>query len=79
MKTYQERLITGLTRLGYTKCLNEKSKYVSFYIDGGQKLFIGKSGALRIGDCASNSRSIGDPSRQTKLYAKVLDAAGFEG
>lgn len=38
----------------------------------GGRLFVGKAGALRAGDCASRSFSVGDPRHQNARYAAIL-------
>jgi len=73
MATYAERLEAGLLRLGWTLDRGDKSRYRAFVKAGeANKLFVGPSGALRTGECASRSFSIGDPSRITRYYKTVL-------
>lgn len=73
MKTYKERLIAGLKAMGYVEDPNDRSKYVAFKDRNSHlKLFVGNAGALRKGRCASDSFSLGDPSRQTAFYQTVL-------
>jgi hypothetical protein len=73
MATFKERLIAGITAQGWRQDLNERSGYTSFIKAGNKsKLFVGKSGALRLGECASRSFSIGDPTRQTPVYTSFL-------
>ncbi len=82
MKTYQERLIAGLTAMGYKPDPTNKSHYKAFvHPQSDGRLFVGTNGALRSGRTASSSHSVGDPSRQTGFYTKVLakgDAAASE-
>ncbi len=70
-KTYQERLIAGLTAMGY-KPIEHKSGLYKAFIRNGPKMFVGPNGALRTGRSASNSHSVGDPSQQTGFYSMVL-------
>lgn len=74
-KTYKERLIAGLLAKGYVIDHTDRSKYTAFTKPGfPEKLFVGESGALRKGECASRSYSIGDPTRITQIYGIVLQA-----
>ncbi len=70
-KTYQERLIAGLTAMGY-KPIEHKSGLYKAFIRNGPRMFVGPNGALRTGRSASNSHSVGDPSQQTGFYSMVL-------
>lgn len=73
--TFAERLERGLQALGWTRDWTDKSRYAAWAKAGElQKLFTGPSGALRKGECASRSYSIGDPTRQTGPYAQLLEA-----
>jgi len=75
MKTYKERLEAGLLALGWHAVETASGKYSAFAKDIRTPiLYIGNAGALRAGACASQSHSIGDPSRQTAFYVKVLAA-----
>ncbi len=85
--TYQELLIKGLTKLGWVRDYTDRSKYVAFcrpdkdkkiFVGSRKKIFVGSRGALRVGECASRSYSIGDPSDQTLKYKAVLEAATQE-
>lgn len=74
MQTYKERLIAGLQAKGWTLDKNDRSKYTAFTKPfHTQKLFVGTAGALRAGECASRSHSVGDPSHQPRFYAEVLE------
>lgn len=74
-QTYKERLIAGLLALGYVQDHTDRSHYAAFIKPNHpRKLFVGDAGALRLGECASRSYSIGDPARQTPAYLRVLDA-----
>jgi len=74
-QTYEERLITGLLALGWRVDTTDRSHYSAFVKDGqASKLFVGKAGALRVGRCASNSFSVGDPTNQATRYLTVLNA-----
>lgn len=77
--TFHDRLVAGLTSRGYrivdgggryTKFtrsdLRSKSTGKSFYI------FVGPNGALRAGVNVTDSRSIGEPARQSTLYIGLL-------
>jgi hypothetical protein len=72
---YKDKLIAGLLALGWKRDLNTRSaKYFAFFHPDKQTLiFVGDRGALRMGDCASNSHSIGDPSNQTPVYKRILN------
>ena len=73
--TYQEQLIAGLKKLGYVEDKSDKSKYTALKKPGGSvKLFVGKYGALRKGECASRSISLGDPSHKSVIWLRVLQA-----
>lgn len=73
--TYQERLIAGLKAKGWREDRTDKSKYTAFTTAGvSGKLFVGPNGALRQGDCASKSHSIGRPTTQSKVYLQFLVA-----
>lgn len=72
--TYAERLEAGLLASGWFKVTTASGKYQAFKRDNDPLLlFVGPAGALRRGACASRSHSIGDPSRQTKFYARMLE------
>ena len=79
--TYHDRLVAGLTAMGY-KVVNNKSRYAFLYTSDKYKLFVGANGALRSGECATASHSIGQASSQSTFYKMVLvkgDAALAEG
>lgn len=69
--TYEQRLVAALLKRGYTEDQANKSRYRAFVKDG-RKVFVGQYGALRVGECASRSRSIGDPQTQTEIYKQLL-------
>ena len=72
--TFKERLAAGLLALGYVPDPTDRSRYSAYTKPGHKnKLFIGESGALRCGECASRSFSIGCPADMTPKYAFVLD------
>ena len=73
-KTYEEKLVSALLKRGFIEDKLDKSRYRAF-VKGKLRMFVGKYGALRTGDCASRSHSIGDPQNQTQVY-KVLIAEG---
>lgn len=71
--TYKQKLINGLACMGWRLDTQDKSKYTAFtHRAFGYKLFVGTNGALRKGDCASRSYSIGDAARQTDFYKHVI-------
>jgi len=72
--TFKERLEAGLKAMGYREIPGVTRKYTTFVKDdeSKRKLFVGKSGALRSGKCASGSFSLGDPSNQTAPYVRIL-------
>jgi len=71
--TFCERLIAGLLAYGWHRDLTNRSKYEAFtHSDRKQKLFVGPNGALRTGECASRSVSIGDAGNQTTFYQSLL-------
>ena len=41
-------------------------------------LFVGVNGALRSGDCASKSHSVGDPARHEGFYGRLLASGDAE-
>jgi hypothetical protein len=70
--TYAERLAAGLVQIGFHEVPSKSKKYREFNQPGFRKYFIGKAGALRAGDSASGSWSMGDPMHQTPTYKHVL-------
>lgn len=71
--TYKERLVAGLKALGWVEDRTDKSKYTAFtHPEKEGKAFVGQYGALRLGECASRSFSIGDPANQTVVYKEIL-------
>ena len=72
--TYKERLTAGLVAIGWVLDRNDRSKYDAYVkVSGGsQKLFVGPSGALRSGECASRSYSVGCPGMEGGFYTKLL-------
>ncbi len=73
MQTYEIRLATALFKRGYVEDKLDKSRYRAFKREGNKaKVFVGQFGALRTGEVASRSRSIGDPQNQTEIYKKLL-------
>ena len=73
--TYEQRLIAGLLEMGWQEDKTDRSRYTAFRKLGTDtRVFVGPSGALRTGRNASASHSIGDPSRKTAIYNKVLAA-----
>ena len=77
MATYRDRLVAGLGALGWTPDIRATTrKYEVFINDNGtvQRLFVGPSGALRAGACATKSFSVGCPRSERGFYLKVLTA-----
>lgn len=76
---YQERLIVGLLAMGFKPAEHRSGKYKAFFrseFDRDNRkvyYFVGPSGALRKGHCASDSFSIGDPARQSPAYKLILE------
>lgn len=71
--TFRDRLIAGLEEIGWRRDVRDRSKYAAYVKDGyDYKLFVGTAGALRRGECASRSYSIGDPGNQTSIYQHLL-------
>lgn len=73
--TYASRLEAGLIALGWTVDHTDRSKYKAFTKPTKSfKLFVGPNGALRKGECASRSWSIGMPCDAKKdcYYSIVL-------
>lgn len=74
-KTYRERLVAGLVEQGWTEDHSDKSKYTAFIKPGESlKRFVGRFGALRMGECASRSASLGDPQHISLIYFETLQA-----
>lgn len=71
-RTFKERLEAGLKSLGYREVTGVTRKYTVFVMEGTRKLFVGKSGALRSGNNASSSFSLGDPGNITPTYQRIL-------
>ena len=73
MTTFKERLEAGLKAYGWTSDPCDRSKYDAFkHPEKVHKLFVGPSGALRKGECASRSYSIGSPGMESPVYLKIL-------
>lgn len=75
-RTLEERLVAGLIAEGWREDRDERSNLRGFRHAGlaDCKRFVGKAGALRQGPCRSKSFSIGDPTRQTLIYKRILAA-----
>ena len=74
--TLANQLKAGLLALG-SKRVDGRSRYdefTHFLPFNPNKLFVGLSGALRIGPNASKSQSIGCPMMQSAFYKRVLEA-----
>lgn len=69
--TFEERLVAGLLADGWHE-VPASSRYRTFEKAGKPHVFVGSSGALRMGRTASSSRSVGDPQRQTTIYQAIL-------
>lgn len=77
--TYQERLCAGLLAMGFQPNANRSGKYIAFTANTkGDYYFVGPAGALRFGRCSSASFSIGDPTRRTAIYERILSFAQAE-
>ena len=80
MATFKERLIAGLKAKGWVEDPSNRSKYTAFIhpdkvkYPSRTKRFVGESGALRKGECASRSFSIGCPSHPTLVWFDYLKA-----
>ena len=75
--TYQARLCAGLEAMGFKPASQRSGKYKAYTKDDNRKqkyYFVGAAGALRTGDCATRSFSVGDPTRQTPVYQYFLNA-----
>ena|SRR5438128_422828 len=70
--TYAERLAAGLVQIGFHEVPGKSKKYREFRQDKFRNYYVGKAGALRAGDSASGSWSMGDPSHQSSTYKHVL-------
>lgn len=58
-KTRKQMIMEALEWLGYEQINSRSSKYASYQMGGeGNKYFVGKKGALRVGLNASSSRSL---------------------
>jgi len=71
--TYKERLVAGLLADGWRREQHTGAKVPGYVKPGMKKVFVGVNGALRTGSCKSSSWSVGDPTRVTVFYKKLLD------
>lgn len=71
VRTVREKLIAGLTRLGYREEENPNTTRYVVFMDrtGTDRFFVGRSGALRKGLNLSSSWSVGDQRRKEILAA----------
>src|SRR5262252_1052451 len=69
-RTLQEQLCAGLVTLGATP-LRDRGKY-RVYTSGTRRWYVGKSGALRVGDTIARSTPVADNMRQYVLTASTL-------
>lgn len=76
--TYHDRLCAGLEARGWKRDQTDKSRYDAYFHPASVqrvKYFVGPNGALRQGECASRSHSVGDaPEPHTRIYQAFLDA-----
>lgn len=70
--TYAERLAAGLIAMGFKEVPSKSKKYREFRQEKFRNYYVGKAGALRAGDSASGSWSMGDPNHQNSTYKTVL-------
>lgn len=74
-RTFKERLEAGLLECGWERDWSDKSRYNAWKKAGeAERYFTGPSGALRRGECASRSYSVGDPTAIRPKYAYFLQA-----
>lgn len=75
-QTFEARLVAGLVALGWTEERGVTRKYRVFTKGNPEnRFFVGPSGALRLGKCATDSRSAGCPSGfQSKAWHLILTA-----
>lgn len=73
MKTLHDRLLAGLMAAGHRQ-VPSKSKYTTLAHRDmpGMFYFLGAAGALRKGECASRSRSIGCPAYPSAAWNEYL-------
>lgn len=73
--TFKTRLEAGLQASGWQRDWSDRSRYNAWIKPGeAYKLFVGPSGALRKGECASRSWSVGDSLSKDGLYPAMLQA-----
>lgn len=73
---YHDRLVAGLKTLGFKEDYSSRSaKYTCLVhpTNAQSKYFVGRNGALRAGKCATQSYSVGDPSRQTPTFKLLFN------
>ena len=69
--TLRERYAVGLIDLGYRRDQNARSsKYWVFGGSGSQQVYLGKSGAIRIGRTVATSRPL-SPTSKTKVLNRA--------
>lgn len=76
--TFHDRLCAGLEAKGWKRDLTDRSRYDAYFHPQSVqnvRYFVGPNGALRQGECASRSHSVGDAVEpHTKIYRVFLDA-----
>lgn len=73
--TFEQRLAAGLKATGWQEDPHGRSRFREFKRhDKSFKFFVGPNGALRSGEVATRSYSIGTASNQTGFYRQVLAA-----
>ena len=71
---WEAKLCIGLRVLGWQELPEKRGKYRVFSNRKETLLFVGSSGALRAGRCASDSFSIGCPAHQSGRFKAVIAA-----
>lgn len=66
-KTLRDRYEEGLVKLGYTRQPSDSRKYWVFTKDNYQKVFLGKSGAVRRGRNITSSIPLSDLGKKRLL------------
>ena len=68
MATLRERYEEGLITLGYTKDENAPTrKYIVYKKEGRQNIYLGKSGAVRVGRIVSATHPLNDRAKHRLL------------
>jgi len=73
MKTKREQLVNALISNGAVEVESRTRKYLTFQFPNGRLLyFVGKSGALRCGKCASQSFSVSEVAKAKLIESGML-------